>query len=127
MEKVWFLTLCYILLELFFFIIIIFLLGGGRRGKRAGWRGEIESAFPALKFDSNSEETGGFQISLFLMVKNEAEMCIFRTLSQQILYRTSQEHKKEKDCYAVRFKTTKIPLTIVPSPHSPEISNLDNN
>lgn len=45
----------------------------------------------------------------------------------QIPYETSQKHDKEEDCYAVHFKTIKIPLTVVPSPHSFEISKLDDN
>lgn len=45
----------------------------------------------------------------------------------QILYETSQKCKKKEGCYAVHFKTIKIPRTVVPSPHSLEISKLDDN
>jgi len=63
-----------------FVLDFFFLLRGERRGKRAQWRGEVESAFPALKFYSDSEMEG-FKISILLVVKNKAEMCIFRILS----------------------------------------------
>lgn len=45
----------------------------------------------------------------------------------QILYKTSQEHEKEENYYAVHFKPIKSHFTIIPSPHSPEISNLGSN
>lgn len=39
---------------------------------------------------------------------------------------TSLEHEKEDYCFEISFKIIEIPFTIVPSPCSPESSNLDN-
>lgn len=84
------------------------------------------SAFPELEFHSNSKRKS-FNISVFLnLKKNKAGMCTFRTLLQQSLYVTSQEHKDKKDYFTVHLKTIKTHISITGSPCSPEISNFNN-
>lgn len=87
---------------------------------------EMLSAFPELEFHSNSKRKS-FNISVFLnLKKNKAGMCTFRTLLQQSLYVTSQEHKDKKDYFTVHLKTIKTHISITGSPCSPEISNFNN-
>lgn len=83
------------------------------------------SAFPELEFHSNSERES-FNISVFLNLKNKAGMCTYRTLLQQRLYITSQEHKDKKDYFTVHLKTIKTHISITGSLCSPEISTFNN-